>query len=58
MPELNPAPASSEFQKLSANMLQYVFDLEQKVEQSFSVSHVTAAFIVGAGLGFLLAIVL
>lgn len=58
MPELNPTPSDSELRKLPAHVLQYVFDLETKVEQSFGVSHVTAAFIVGAGIGFLLAIVL
>lgn len=58
MAELPPSPAQPEFQKLSAQMLQYVFDLEQKVEQSFGVSHMTAVFLVGGVCGFLAAVIL
>lgn len=52
MAEVTPVPPQTEFQKLSSTMTQYVFDLEQKVEQSFHVSQVASAFIVGAIIGF------
>jgi hypothetical protein len=52
MPELPPAPPPGELSKLSSAMLQYVFDLETKVEQSFHISVVAGATLVGFALGF------
>lgn len=56
MAEVIPTPPSSEFQKLSATMLQYVFDLETEVEQRFHVSHVVASMIVSFVAGVIVAL--
>lgn len=49
------APSAAEISKVSSSVLQYIFDLEAKVEESFHFSHVVTVALFAFAAGWVIA---